>query len=130
MQGQVESRRGFTEVPVEARDLCVAEGEAEGRRFGVWGGVVVRASFLFGLVRGRRELDFGGLCSFLFSSSTHLLFDLLLAFTRHTSTGQGTPEFPHMWPRCTALQGPGSGIILLVSDGIQCYLSSQDYLAW
>lgn len=120
----------FTEVPVEAQDLCVAEGEAEGRKIWGVGWGCGSGQLLFGLVKGRRELDFGGFCSFLFSSSTHLLFDLLLAFTRHTSTCWGAPEFLQMWPWCTALQGPGSGIILPVSDGIQCYLSSQDYPAW
>ena len=102
VQGQVEGRRRL-----QARGLCVAEDEAEGRRVGVWGGIVVRASFLLGLVRGRQELDLAGLCSLLFSSSNYLLFDLLPAFTRHISTCQGIPEFPQMWPWCTALQAAG-----------------------
>lgn len=64
VQVQVEGRREFTKVPVEARGLCVAEGEAEGRRAGVWGGIVVWVSFLFALVRDRQELDYLGYVHF------------------------------------------------------------------
>lgn len=125
---QVEGRREFAKVPVEARGLCVAEGEAEGRRARVWGDCGL-GQLPVCPCQGQTGAGLPGLCSFLFSSCNHLLFDLLPAFTRHISTCQGIPEFPLMWPWCAALQGPGSVIILLVPDGIQCYLNSQDYPA-
>lgn len=66
-------------------------GEQKAEKVGVWDGIVIWASFLFGLVRDR-ELDLVGSRSFLFSSSNHLLFDLLPAFARCISTCQGIPD--------------------------------------
>lgn len=76
-------------------EVCnVAEGGAGGRRVRMWGRIMVWVSFLFCLVSDRQEMDLVGLSSFLFSSSHHLWFDLFPAFTRHTRTCQGIPEFP------------------------------------
>lgn len=60
-------------------EVCnVAEGGAGGRRVRMWGRIMVWVSFLFCLVSDRQEMDLVGLSSFLFSSSHHLWFDLLL----------------------------------------------------
>lgn len=83
---------GSSQRYLSRHEVCgVAERRSEGRKVRMRGEIVVWVNFLFGLFSDRQEMDLVGLSSVLFSSSNHLLFDLLPAFTGHTHTCQGIP---------------------------------------